>query len=187
MIESDGNSYKCSYFRVPDSMPKTNLTQRLREALAYLEKDLKAVELVKSCQLSKNDVKQYLQKLCKQADPDMELFKKVCKQSNDGPKKGQGGISGKKDRKGAKGGNGGKRKMVENGNFDDFEKGLKNWHGLKNGICFGQNLKNDWFWRQEGCLIKMGQFCELTGAYHWKNVASCQSCANCAAKPYKNW
>ena len=54
------------------------------------------------------------------------------------------------------------------------------------GKCMAQKYDNDWYWRKDGCLIQMGQFCELTGAYHWKNVASCQSCAACKSGGKRN-
>ena len=53
------------------------------------------------------------------------------------------------------------------------------WKSKGKGKCMSKKFDNDWYWRKEGCIIKRGQFCELTGAYHWKNVASCQSCATC--------
>ena len=49
----------------------------------------------------------------------------------------------------------------------------------KAGYCHAPNKNEDTFWRLEDCTVKMGQFCQMTGEYHWKPLVSCQSCAHC--------
>ena len=104
---------------------------------------------------------------------DDEKIPKMARQKREN--RGEGGQRGKQG--GKKGGIGDKKWNPKNDHDDDFEMDI--WKSKGKGKCMAKQFDNDWYWRKEGCIIKRGQFCELTGAYHWKNVASCQSCATC--------
>ena len=53
------------------------------------------------------------------------------------------------------------------------------------GKCKAKKSIGTTYWRMEKCMIKMGNFCELTGEYHWKSMVSCHSCDNCGTGGHK--
>ena len=63
---------------MPDEISKDEVIERLEQAMEYNNENTDFLDFFKQCGITKRQVKNYLKNLCQKADPNLDLFTKVC-------------------------------------------------------------------------------------------------------------